>query len=171
MASFNGCKRYGNFGQYRRRFFSLGPAMIASCAMQVKKDAIYLVSEIKKGIESQAPGGVPFIPLADSTKKRKGSSKALIDTQAMMGAVTHVPVRPITEFIGLLRTQMHKAKDGKTMSMANLGLIHEQPYYKASGKGLKRIPARSFIGPVAKKEMPGIIERFKAAAAAPVNVP
>ncbi len=178
MAGFSGCKRYGNIGQYRRRLFTLGPAITASCAMQVKKDAVYLVSEIKKGIKNQAPGGIPFKELADSTmrqrkrKRGKESTKALIDTADMMNAVTHVPAGPMSEFVGLLRTQMHKPKDGgKEMSMANLGLIHEQPHYEAAPEGIKRIPARPFVGPTAKKEMPGILDRFQAAAVAPLKVP
>lgn len=122
-----------------------------------EKRAVRCVSEIKIGITSQSPGGQQFRELAESTiaaRRRKygvaGDEKALIDTGAMREAVTHKEVEKGVQFVGLLRTQMHRSKDGEgseSIEMANLGAIHE---FGVDGK----ILARPFVQPILDVERP-----------------
>ena len=84
------------------------------------KNALLLVREIKRGIVKQAPGGVPFVQLAESTIERKGSSKALIDTGFLLSAITQ-KIMAEEAFVGLLRGTVNK--DGE--QMVNIGAIME----------------------------------------------
>lgn len=110
------------------------------------QSGLLLKKQIKKGIQSQSPGGVPFAPLADSTIDRKGSSKALIDSRMLINSV----VAKITNdavFVGLLRMTMHKGR-GKQQSVANLGAIMEFGATIRRGNSVIIIPPRPFIQPV-----------------------
>jgi hypothetical protein len=122
------------------------------------KRAVRCVSEIKKGITSQSPGGKQFQALAQATidaRRRKygkkGGEKALIDTGAMREAVTSKEVEKGIQFVGLLRTQMHRPKDGEegeSIEMANIGAIHE------FGTDDGHVPARPFVQPILDVERP-----------------
>ncbi len=167
----------GNWKGMARKFTALsGPAVSAEFIEAPKREAVRLVGEIKNGIVSQSPGGQQFQRLAQSTIDRKGSSKALIDTSAMISAITFTVTENGAVFIGLLRTQAHRSKKGggETIEMANLGAIHEfgvannpsdpnpiGDMFLGANRDM-RIPARPFIGPVWKKEKPGIMRRIDA---------
>jgi len=103
---------------------------------------------IVEGLDSQAPAGQAFKPLAQSTidararKRGTASTKALIDTADMRNSVTYKGMKmPMGVFIGLLRTAMHR-ETGE--SVANLGEIHEH------GTLNGHIPPRPFIFPIAR---------------------
>ncbi len=138
-----------------QKFSSLGGDLKRVQEKFPEKKAVYLASEIRKGITSQAPGGVAFQALAQSTIDRKGSSKALIDTADMRNSVTHQEVESGVEFVGLLRTQQHKKKGAsdEDISEANLGYIHEVEGVRAGPGGENRIK-RPFIMPVWNVEKP-----------------
>lgn len=83
-----------------------------------------LVREIKLGIRGQAPGGKAFKPLAVSTKKRKKSSKALIDKGDLLGSVNVTPLplsAEVAVFVGVNRGR--RSKDGR--DLVNIAEIHE----------------------------------------------
>jgi hypothetical protein len=165
----------GNWKGMARKFTALsGPAVSTEFIEAPKREAVRLVIEIKKGIVSQSPGGQQFQRLAQSTIDRKGSSQALIDTSSMISAITFKVLENGAIFIGLLRTQAHKAKkgSGEAIKMANIGAIHEfgvagdMPDQNPLGDTFlggnrnMRIPARPFIGPVWAKEKAAIMGRI-----------
>ena len=110
-----------------------------------RKNALFLVAEIKKGIRSQSPGGKPFARLADSTiKKKKGSTKALIDDGFLINSVTHL-LKGDVAFVGLLKTATNRDGD----SLANIGAIMEfGATINMPNGGIIIIPPRPFIHPV-----------------------
>ena len=111
------------------------------------KCALLLVREIKKGIKSQSPGGKAFEPLAKVTIKKKGSSKALIDTGFLLSSITQV-IEGDTAFVGLLRGARNKDGD----EMVNIGAVMEfgATIKHPSGATIV-IPARPFLHPVMEK--------------------
>ncbi len=111
------------------------------------KNALLLVKEIKKGIKSQAPGDQPFVQLAESTIKKKGSSKALIDTGFLINSITQ-KIMGDKAFIGLLKTATNRS--GK--EIANIGAIMEYgATIKHPNGGVIVMPHRPFMHPVMEK--------------------
>ena len=136
---------------------------------------VHVRDKIKRGIRDQAPGGVPFAPLHPLTIAAKGSSKALIDTGNMVGAIAYKIASPEQVFVGLLRTAVNK----KGEELANLGHIHEfgrivkvtpkMRGYLAAALGLHlkpdtvaiTIPARPFLRPVLDAEKGEVVKIFQ----------
>lgn len=90
----------------------------------LKSGAMELTRTIKIGIRNQRPGGVAFKPLAETTKKLKGSSKALIDHGDLLRSIHMYDVQVGTGkawFVGV--NKQTRARNGK--SMANIAEIHE----------------------------------------------
>lgn len=112
----------------------------------LRKEAAVLVADIRKGIRSQAPGGTKFKPLAESTKKAKGSSKALIDKGDLVRSVNNTAVEGSSGwaiFVGV-----HKKVPGKKgQPMWNIAEIHEF----GSEKIPNHPPARPFLRPSYKQ--------------------
>lgn len=123
------------------------------------RNALLLVREIKRGIRSQAPGGQQFAPLAEVTIKRKGSSKALIDTGFLVNSITQ-KIMSDGAFVGLLRSSI--SKDGE--SVANIGAIMEYgaTINHPSGAVIV-IPARPFLHPTMEKYRGQVIENYRQA--------
>ena len=123
------------------------------------KNALLLVREIKWGIRSQAPGGKQFAPLAEITIKRKGSSKALIDTGFLINSITQ-KIMSDRAFVGLLRTSI--SKDGE--SVANIGAIMEYgcTINHPSGAVIV-IPPRPFLHPTMEKYKDEVMENYRIA--------
>lgn len=68
----------------------------------IAKGAIGLASDIKRNLISSGEfAGAPFRPLSPKTIARKGSSKPLIDTAAMLGAVTSARKEELVYFVGI----------------------------------------------------------------------
>ena len=104
-----GVERFGDWEKAKRLLMQQPGARLALAIRQATiKAAILLVREIQRGIRSQAPGGQPFAKLAESTIRRKGSSKALIDTGFLINSITHRILRD-RAFIGLLKTTTFRA--------------------------------------------------------------
>jgi len=113
-------------------------------------------AEVKEGIESQQPGGMPFAELAPATSARKGSEKALIEHNDMMMGVTSEMMHGTAVFVGGLRQEEHEAS-GKPM--ANLMQIHEE----GTDDGV--IPPRPFLEPIIssgtiRKKANRVVERY-----------
>jgi len=155
-----GVKRFGDWDKARSKLANAPGARLALALRQSTiKNAILLVREIKRGIRSQAPGGKPFAKLAESTIKRKGSSKALIDTGFLVNAITQ-KIMADRAFVGLLRGTVNKDGD----DMVNIGAVME---YGATiqhpGGAVIVIPPRPFLHPTMQKYRKQIIENYRQA--------
>ena len=138
---------------------ALGPRLAEALRKATIQNALLLVREIQRGIKRQAPGGKPFAPLAPGTIKRKKSSKALIDTGFLVGAITQ-KIMADKAFVGLLRETVNK--DGE--NMVNIGAVMEYGATIQSPSGATIIiPARPFLHPVMAKYRRRILANYRQA--------
>ena len=121
------------------------------------KNALFLVREIKRGIQKQAPGDKAFVRLAQSTILKKGSSKALIDTGFLLNSITQ-KIMADKAFVGLLRGTVNK--DGE--DMVNIGAVMEYgATIKHPNGATIIIPARPFLHPVMQKHRKAIEQNYR----------
>jgi hypothetical protein len=155
-----GVKRFGDWDKARAKLAGNPGARLALALRQATvKNAILLVREIKRGIRSQAPGGKPFVKLAESTIRRKGSSKALIDTGFLVNAITQ-RILVDKAFVGLLRGTVNK--DGE--DLVNIGAVMEYGATIRHPNGaVIVIPPRPFLHPVMEKYRDQVLENYRAA--------
>ena len=151
------------FGQWAKAKQVLGTNLGARLARALRqatvKNAMLLVREIKKGIVSQAPGDQPFVKLAESTIRKKGSSKALIDTGFLVASITQL-ILGDRAFVGLLRGTRNKAGD----ELVNIGAIMEYGATINHPNGaVIIIPPRPFLHPVMEKYRDQIVENYREA--------
>ncbi len=153
-------KRFGQWNKAKQVLGSnLGTRMARALRQATVKNAMLLVREIKKGITSQAPGGQPFAKLAESTIKRKKSSKALIDTGFLVASITQL-ILGDRAFVGLLRGT--RRKDGE--EIVNIGAIMEYGATIEHPNGATIvIPPRPFLHPVMLKHRDQVIENYQEA--------
>ena len=151
------------FGQWEKAKAVLGTNLGGRLAQALRqatvKNAMLLVREIKKGIRSQAPGGQAFVTLAESTIRRKGSSKALVDTGFLLASITQL-ILGDRAFVGLLRGTRNKEGD----EIVNIGAIMEYgaTIQHPSGAVIV-IPARPFLHPVMQAVRDQVIENYREA--------
>ena len=155
-----GVRRTGDWGKVRAKLATAPGARLTLALKQATlKNALLLVREIKRGIRSQAPGGKPFAKLAESTIRRKGSSKALIDTGFLVNAITQKIVAE-GAFVGLVRGTVNKEGE----DLVNIGAVME---YGATiqhpGGATIIIPARPFLHPVMAKYRKQIVKHYREA--------
>jgi len=159
-------KRFGDWDKVKARLENNPGARLAKAIRQATiQNALLLVREIKRGIVSQAPGGVPFAPLAESTIERKGSSKALIDTGFLLNSVTQ---RILSDhaFVGLLRGTVNK--DGE--DMVNIGAIMEYGATITMPNGTTIVlPPRPFLHPTMEKYRDQVADNYRRAIRAALN--
>ena len=155
-----GVKRFGDWDKAKALLASNpGTRLTLAIRQATIKNALLLVREIKRGIVKQAPGGVPFVQLAESTIERKGSSKALIDTGFLLAAITQ-KIMADQAFVGLLRGAVNQ--DGE--QMVNIGAIMEYGATIKHPSGATIIlPARPFLHPVMEAYREQVIENYQAA--------
>ena len=151
------------FGQWAKAKQILGTNLGAKLARALRqatvKNALLLVREIKKGIKAQAPGGQPFVKLAESTIRRKGSSKALIDTGFLLASITQL-ILGDRAFVGLLRGRRNKEGD----EIVNIGAIMEYGATIQHPNGaVIVIPARPFLHPVMEQYRDQIVKNYQEA--------
>jgi hypothetical protein len=151
------------FGDWEKAKEVLGTSLGARLAQALRqatiKNAVLLVREIKKGIRSQAPGGIPFARLAESTIRKKGSSKALIDTGFLLASITQL-ILGDKAFVGLLRGTRNKEGD----EIANIGAIMEYGATINHPNGaVIIIPPRPFLHPVMEQYRDQIIKNYQEA--------
>lgn len=131
----------------------------------VNRAAIFLAAEVRKGIRAQAPGGQAFKPLAESTKRRKGSSKALIDLGDLLRSIKAHRVGPAAFIVGVHRNVT--AKDG--MRMVLIAKVHEEGFPTGAAIALKAmegatpkrrpvIPARPYLRPTMELHRDKMVE-------------
>ena len=142
-------KRFGDWDKVKKRLENAPGARLSKAIRQATiQNATLLVREIKRDADgassAQAPGGVPFEPLAESTIERKGSSKALIDTGFLINAITQ-RILADTAFVGLLRGSVYP----KGEDMVNIGAIMEYGATIPMPNGNTIImPPRPFMHPI-----------------------
>lgn len=145
-----GVERFGDWNMVKAKLNgSMGARLTMAIRQATIRNALFLVREIQKGIRNQAPGGEPFVKLAESTieRRKRKSTKALIDTGFLINSITQKIVDD-TAFVGLLRTSINK--DGE--SMANIGAIMEYGATISHPSGATIvIPPRPFLHPVMAK--------------------
>ena len=151
------------FGQWAKAKQILGTNLGAKLAKALRqatvKNAMLLVREIKKGIKAQAPGGKPFVKLAESTIRRKGSSKALIDTGFLLASITQLLLGD-RAFVGLLRGTRNKDGD----EIVNIGAVMEFGATIQHPNGaVIVIPARPFLHPVMEQYRDQIVKNYQEA--------
>lgn len=157
-----GVKRFGGWAEAKQLLTDGLDQRLALAVRQATiKNALLLVREIKRGIRDQAPGGKQFEPLAEATIKRKGSSKALVDTGFLVNAITQ-KILSDQAFVGLLRMSIYK--DGE--SVANVGAIMEYgaTINHPSGAVIV-IPPRPFLHPTMEKYRSEVIKNYREALA------
>ena len=152
--------RFGQWDKAKRALGSnLGARLAQALRQATAKSAMLLVREIKKGIVSQAPGGQPFAKLAESTVRRKKSSKALIDTGFLLASVTQLMLGD-RAFVGLLRGARNEAGD----EIANIGAVMEYGATIQHPNGaVIVIPARPFLHPAMEKCRGQVLENYREA--------
>lgn len=150
-------KRFGDWTKARAKLTNNpGSRLVVSLQQATIKNALLLVREIQRGIVSQSPGGKPFVELAESTKQRKGSSKALIDTGFLVNSITQ-KIMADKAFVGLLRTAVNK--DGE--SLVNIGAVMEFGATINHPNGATIIiPPRPFLHPVMEKYKEEVLENY-----------
>ena len=155
-----GVKRFGDWDKAKTLLANQPGARLTVAIRQATiKNALLLVREIKRGIVKQAPGGVPFVKLAESTIERKGSSKALIDTGFLLAAITQ-KIMDDQAFVGLLRGAVNK--DGEPM--VNIGAIMEYgATIKHPSGTIIILPPRPFLHPVMDACREQVIENYRQA--------
>ena len=147
-----GVKKFGDWDKLKARLCKNPGARLAKAIQQATvQNALLLVREIKRGIVSQAPGDVPFAPLAESTIERKGASKALIDTGFLLNSITQRIIAD-SAFVGLLRGSVN----AKGEDMVNIGAIMEY------GTTIV-IPPRPFLHPTMEKYRNQVIGTYRKA--------
>lgn len=99
-----------------------------------------VAGEIRKGIESGAPGGQAFVPLSEVTVRRKGHSRPLIESEALMRSIEPKRLRMWEYRIGPREGARHPRGSEDYPTIADIGALHES--------GTKDMPARPFIAPV-----------------------
>ena len=152
-----GVELFGDWERVRHLLEDQPGARLALAIRQATvKAAILLVREIQRGIRSRAPGGQPFVQLAQSTIERKGSSKALIDSGFLINSITHHIMKD-QAFVGLLKTTVYR--DGE--SEANIGAVMEYGATIPMPNGTTIIiPARPFLHPVMAQHKDAILEIY-----------
>lgn len=139
-----------------------GARLRMAIRMATVRNAALLVREIKKGIRDQAPGGKAFPPLAEVTIRRKGSSKALIDTGFLLSSVTERILGDGSAFVGLLRGTANKAGG----DLVNIGAVMEYGATIEQANGVVIvIPPRPFLHPTMEKYRSQVLANYRAAIA------
>jgi phage gpG-like protein len=153
-----GVKKFGDWDKIKGRLCNNPGALLAKAIRQATiQNALFLAREIKRGIITQAPGGVPFEALADSTIERKGSSKALIDTGFLLNSITQ-RILADSAFVGLLRGTVN----AKGEDMVNIGAIMEYGATIDMPNGTTIvIPPRPFLHPTMEKYRKQVIDNYE----------
>lgn len=95
----------------------------------VKREALNLSGQIKKGIRNQAPGGKTFAPPSEMTlanrkfQGKRGRTKALIVNGDLLNSVTHKQ-EGAAAWVGVRRKTM-RGENGDEKDMVNIAAVHE----------------------------------------------
>lgn len=117
-------------------------------ALATARNAATVVGVTKKIIRDQSE---PWPPLADATKQRKNSSKALIEHGDLLGSIKSTKLMDTIFFVGILR--MVKNREGK--SLVDIGAVHE------FGTADSRVPARPYLRPGLEQAEKACMKRWE----------
>jgi phage gpG-like protein len=122
-------------------------------------NALFLVSEIQRGIRSQAQGGQAFVKLTAGSNARKSSDKALIDTGFLINAISQ-KIMADRAFVGLQRGTVNKEGEDRV----NIAAVMEYgATIKHPNGATLIIPARPFLHPVMEKHRKQILQNYRQA--------
>lgn len=137
----------------------LGDAVESAFGEAIGKNSELLRRNIVVGIRNQRP---EWPDIQEATKRRKGSSKILIDSGEMMGAVRTKQLTKVSAFVGIPAGVRNKRRKGGRMTIAEYGAKHEFGMAVKSGGGA-RIVKRQFIKPAYDESFKPMEENFFAA--------
>ena len=120
----------------------------SATAQKIAQEALRLSKMMKQGLVAQSQGGETFAPLSKNTIAKKGSTKALIDTESMLRSIRARKLDEESWRIGIRRSAIAKDKKGNMINLSDLALFHE-----GIGREEGKIPKRPFLVPVYKKWM------------------
>lgn len=110
----------------------------------VMKAALYAEREMKKGLASGVPGGIPRAPLAPLAPitillRRKRSNRPLLDSGSLLGAITtRFDGRTMSAFVGILRA----SRNSRGRPLTDIATVHEfgtKPFVIPVTPGLRRL--------------------------------
>lgn len=114
-----------DFAKSRKQLSRLARRLPGAVSQAMSYEATVLAGDIRRGIRAGAPGGKRFAPLADSTKRRKKSSKPLINHGDLLRSIKSEQFEKgkfdSAYFVGV--NKHVKARNGK--EMWNIAEIHE----------------------------------------------
>ena len=156
-----GLERTGDWAGAVSRIGGLGKRIEAEVQRAVVQNTLLLQREVKKGIQSQAPGGQAFKKLMESTILAKGSFKALIDSGFLLASIK-TQIMHQKGFVGVLRSS--QSKEGGPL--VNIAAVHEFGATVTAKSGRTfQIPARPYLRPTLKANKSKLAENFRAAMA------
>lgn len=142
MAGFRlGAKKSRSWEIAKKRLVDASNKVEERQALAVRRAALLLERELKKGLRSGAPGGRAFAPLAQTTvlMRRKRSKNPLLDTGSLLSSITTTfDKRSRSAFVGVHRT----ARGSSGQSLVNVALIHEygtKPFVIRVTPGVRRL--------------------------------
>lgn len=139
-------QKYGAWDKYGQMLRNAASKSLSVLERETAKQAAILASDIKKNIRSSGSfADKPFKPIKESTIKRKGSSKPLIDTGDMMNSATAAKIDNLSYLVGI-PGDVSGGKTNKTI--AEYARMHEFGGLSETGV---LIDARPFLGPVVEK--------------------
>lgn len=154
-------ERFGPWEQALKGYLHLSENLQRALEREVRKMAVLLVREIKKGIVKGAPGGQTLAANKPSTIAKKGSSKPLIDDGLLLSSIVEV-IKGDRAFVGLLYT----ARNADGSSVANIGAVMEFGATITMPNGtVVVIPPRPFLSPVMKLHVDTYLNNIKKAIA------
>lgn len=146
---------FGSWAEYGAMLLKAAAKTAHELDVATGRAAARLASEIKKNIQSSGEhAGAPFRPLDPKTIARKGSSKPLIDTGALMGSLTSAKKENFVYFVGIPGDVMNE----RGIAIATYGRAHEFGFI---GGGGVAIPARPWFRPTIEKFKTALMDDIK----------
>lgn len=178
-------KLTGDWGEFRMLINNLTPGFKKALVAAGRKNAKFLIKEIRKGIKMQSPGGEKFTPLHSLTVEEKSklsgvgsvkSNQALIRYGDLYNALAYEidddgsfavgfpknAVNSSGENINMIATVM---ESGITISVTD----SMRNYFAFQGRPLKNstthieVPARPFLEPVLQQHKDTILNNYRVA--------
>ena len=155
----SGTRKFGNWAGHGQMLKSACSKIDRVAQQSIGKAAVKLASFVKVNItDGGSTGGAKFLPLAESTKKRKKSTKPLLDNGDMRNSIKAVKQNNWSYFVGIPGT----TKSPEGTSIADYATAHEfGAVIKTKSGATIIIPARPFFRPVIKKKKDALIKEVE----------
>lgn len=176
-------KLEGDWDRFRKLIVNLTPGFRRALKAAARKNAKFLIKEIKKGMKNQAPGGETFAPLHDLTIQEKSTAKGIGSTKSGQALIRYGDLYNSISYdldeIGGFKVGIPKdavSRDGDDLNM--VAAVMEggitisvsdkmRDYFAAQGRPLKQstthleIPARPFLEPVFEANKEKIYNNYR----------